>query len=181
VATCQTCHKPAQEQSQSKEEATETPTSTPTTQKSEGKATPAASATPAAGPPAIPHTLAGRDNCLMCHDLGQAVPFPADHEGRTVATCQTCHKPAQEQSQSKEEATETPIPTPTAQKSEQKATPAASATPAAGPPAIPHTLAGRDNCLMCHDLGQAVPFPTDHKGRTVATCQTCHKPAQADE
>ncbi len=47
------------------------------------------------GIPLIPHTLAGRDNCMLCHVAGGAAePLPADHAGRTVATCTGCHKPA---------------------------------------------------------------------------------------
>ena len=67
--------------------------------------TPAATqeATPEAAPtstgstvaaPAIPHDLAGRDNCLMCHNPeGGMKPAPADHAGRTNDTCQACHRP----------------------------------------------------------------------------------------
>jgi nitrate/TMAO reductase-like tetraheme cytochrome c subunit len=65
-------------------------------------ASPTAAATPtqapsASGddePPAIAHDLAGRENCLMCHDPeGNIKPAPANHAGRTVQTCQACHKP----------------------------------------------------------------------------------------
>jgi len=53
--------------------------------------------------------------------------------------------------------------------------------PAGGeaPPAIPHDLAGRDNCLTCHSPdGGIKPAPKDHAGRTNDMCQTCHKPKQ---
>jgi hypothetical protein len=33
----------------------------------------------------------------MCHDIGQVEPFPADHEGRTSDTCQSCHKVGDEE------------------------------------------------------------------------------------
>jgi len=47
------------------------------------------------GIPTIPHPLAGRDNCMLCHVAGGAAePLPADHAGRTIATCTGCHKPA---------------------------------------------------------------------------------------
>lgn len=45
------------------------------------------------------------------------------------------------------------------------------------PPAIPHELEGRDNCLMCHQAGGMKPVPADHEGRTNEECQLCHKPA----
>src|SRR3990172_13017544 len=52
--------------------------------------------------PAIPHTLEGRSACTGCHTVGGpgvGVPggagMPADHQGRTDATCLGCHKPSQ--------------------------------------------------------------------------------------
>ena len=47
-----------------------------------------------AGPSSIPHTLEGRNDCLMCHGENGVVPFPADHAGRTSDTCTACHQPA---------------------------------------------------------------------------------------
>lgn len=51
--------------------------------------------------------------------------------------------------------------------------------PAAAPPATPHPLEGRDNCLMCHEtgVGGATAIPADHAGRPNDICTTCHKPA----
>jgi nitrate/TMAO reductase-like tetraheme cytochrome c subunit len=43
--------------------------------------------------PSIPHTLEGREDCLFCHSLDGIKPFPANHEGRNVEKCQSCHKP----------------------------------------------------------------------------------------
>ena len=129
-----------------------------------GGATPTPSA---AGPPAIPHPLAGRDQCLGCHGSGStAFPqVPGDHAGRTEDTCTLCHSPAG-----------APAPSATA-------TPAATATPtptapSAGPPAIPHTLEGRNLCLGCHGSGSpAFPqVPVDHAGRANEACTLCHSP-----
>lgn len=51
--------------------------------------------------------------------------------------------------------------------------------PAAGVPmAIPHTLEGRDDCLVCHGEDAFKPFPTDHAGRTSDTCTGCHQAAE---
>ncbi|MDP6509928.1 MAG: cytochrome c, partial [Dehalococcoidia bacterium] len=51
------------------------------------------------------------------------------------------------------------------------------ATPiAGGPPAIPHPLEGRDQCLGCHASG-APDFPQvpeDHAARTNDICTNCH-------
>ena len=44
--------------------------------------------------PRIEHGLAGREQCLLCHESGLAgAPVvPATHAGRTNDTCQVCHK-----------------------------------------------------------------------------------------
>ena len=60
----------------------------------------------------------------------------------------------------------TPTPSPT---------PTPAPEPTGGPPAIPHTLEGRDDCLMCHESGEQA-IPVDHAGRTSDTCTTCHTP-----
>lgn len=80
---------------------TPTPTSTPTPTPSPPPLetpTPAAHAGLAA---AIPHPLEGRENCLLCHDIGDTIrPMPADHVGRPNASCLNCHQ---------EQSTATPI------------------------------------------------------------------------
>ncbi|MFH1141954.1 MAG: hypothetical protein V1724_09930 [Chloroflexota bacterium] len=123
----------------------------------EQKATP----TPGPGPSDIPHTLTGRDDCLLCHGSGLASSplVPADHEGRTNRVCTLCHAPGVG-----------PSPTP-----------GVGATPTPGgelrPPGVPHPLEGRNDCLLCH---ATVSLPADHKARQVDTCTICHKPlAQA--
>jgi formate dehydrogenase gamma subunit len=40
----------------------------------------------------IPHPLEGREDCLLCHGAGGVKPYPADHTGRTSASCLACHK-----------------------------------------------------------------------------------------
>jgi len=51
------------------------------------------------------------------------------------------------------------------------------------PPAIPHSLEGRDACLACHETGVAgaPQIPADHSGRTNDMCRGCHQPASATE
>jgi hypothetical protein len=141
----------------------------------------------AAGIPLIPHPTEGRENCLLCHGSNSLVAYPADHAGRTADMCRTCHRTAAEvaalpqpaiEPTSTTEPVATPAPATTA-----TAAPAATAattptaTVASGPPAVPHSLDGRDNCLLCHDAGGLKPFPADHAGRTVDMCLFCHKTA----
>lgn len=39
----------------------------------------------------IPHPIAGREQCLLCHSQGEPLAMPADHEGRSDETCTVCH------------------------------------------------------------------------------------------
>ena len=45
----------------------------------------------------------------------------------------------------------------------------------AGGPAIPHAVDGRSDCLSCHRQGGLRPTPSDHTGRTNASCTMCHQ------
>ena len=44
-------------------------------------------------PPHIPHDLAGREQCTMCHSgaMEGIKAEPASHKGRDVKTCTMCH------------------------------------------------------------------------------------------
>lgn len=122
--------------------------------------------------PRIPHPLEERTNCLLCHNTGAIKPFPEDHVGRTSVTCTTCHQQVE---------TLTPAPAPS---STPALTPAPSPPPEPAPvpspaptatlPIIPHSLEGRDDCLMCHSSGKYA-IPADHAGRTSETCLNCHR------
>jgi hypothetical protein len=101
-----------------------------------------------AKPKVVPHDLAGRDNCLMCHSgtMPNVPGIPASHAERPNEVCQWCHAPDAEM------LTKTPK-------------------------VIPHALEGRDDCLMCHKAGtmEAVPdAPASHEGREVKWCSMCH-------
>jgi hypothetical protein len=121
-------------------------------------------AAPAVAAPVIPHQLAGMDQCDQCHAPNGMKPVPENHAEFTLDLCQLCHKPA---------GTEPGDAT----QSSGGSTPAAG--DAGGPPTIPHDLAGRDDCLLCHNPdGGVKPAPADHAGRTNDTCETCHKPEQ---
>jgi hypothetical protein len=151
---CTSCHQPTVEETPVV--ITPAPTAAP--------GTPEATTAPVpAGIPAIPHELAGREQCLMCHDpAGNVRPAPQDHEGRTEDSCQLCHKPAGTAA----EATPEPAATDDEKSSES-----------VGAPRIPHDLEGRDDCLLCHNpAGGLKPAPPDHTGRTTDSCQTCHQP-----
>ena len=58
------------------------------------------------------------------------------------------------------------------------ASPAAMLASAKAPPPIKHDIAGRENCLICHNPeGKIKPAPKNHIGRTVDACRACHKPS----
>src|SRR5512136_2266084 len=44
----------------------------------------------------IPHPVAGREDCLVCHGPQGVRPFPADHAGRSQDICTGCHMPPAE-------------------------------------------------------------------------------------
>ncbi len=73
-------------------------------------------------------------------------------------------------------ATTAPVP-PATTSAPAPVSPVGTLTPVNGP-AIPHTLDGRADCLLCHrtGIGGARPIPTNHAGRTNDTCSLCHKP-----
>jgi hypothetical protein len=61
-------------------------------------AEPQPAATPS-GPSPIPHPVQGREQCTTCHTVGGpgvgeagGLGMPADHAGRTDATCLGCHR-----------------------------------------------------------------------------------------
>ncbi len=189
-ADCQTCHY-----------------LTPPAPSAPAAASPAQPSTAPAGPPALPHAVEGREKCTACHAVAAAgvgkpggTGMPANHQGRGDATCQSCHtapKAAGAQPAAQPQAAAAPAaPTaaPAAPAQAAPAAPAAAPTQAAaavaappkvaGPPAIPHTTQGRDQCTACHTVGGpgvgaagGTGTPTDHQGRGDATCQGCHKAA----
>ncbi|MBI4671211.1 MAG: NapC/NirT family cytochrome c [Chloroflexi bacterium] len=115
---------------------------------------------PNAPPAQIPHPIGGNPDCQICHGLVSTVrPMPETHEGRTNDLCLACHAPT--------------IP------------PEGYDAQAGKPPGIPHELAGRAECLGCHDSGAASfpQIPQFHKEQkfTNGQCTTCHQPTKAGE
>lgn len=104
--------------------------------------------------PQIPHPIAGDPDCQICHGpKSLARPYPSDHVGRTNQSCLACHQPT--------------IP------------PTQTAGIKSAPPAIPHNLAGRTQCLGCHASGagsipQIPQFHKDYEFQNTA-CLNCHK------
>jgi hypothetical protein len=100
-----------------------------------------------------------RATCDVCHAAGQRVPEyvcsnchqpPEDH---FAGTCDTCHTP--------------------------EGFAKAGAAEGSGAPSIPHSMAGMEDCLRCHDpAGQIKPAPENHADYAVEQCTTCHKPKE---
>lgn len=99
-----------------------------------------------------------RATCDVCHAEGQRVPeytctnCHKPPENHLPGTCDTCHSPegwAQSVSAFVSLVTE-----------------------------IPHPLAGRDDCLLCHDPeGNVKPAPSNHTDYQNEQCMLCHKTA----
>lgn len=144
----------------------------------------------AQGPP-TPHTIAGQEQCLMCHTTPT---LPADHEGRPEASCAFCH-PESEDAEPVAESPATPHPiagreqcllchaynTLPANHEGRDEAGCATCHPAAEPaapsdevPTTPHPIAGREQCLLCHAYNT---LPANHEGRDEAGCATCHPAA----
>jgi mono/diheme cytochrome c family protein len=110
--------------------------------------------------PAEPHPvpLVGahqRATCEACHAKGEQVP---------EYVCTNCHQPPENHLEEACDTCHTP---------EGWAESAVSVDQASQ---IPHTLDGRDDCLLCHDpTGQIKPAPADHEGRSNGQCTLCHK------
>jgi len=106
-------------------------------------------------PPVVKHSLEGRSNCIMCHS-GAMKKVPAMPANHEGRPVAMC------------------LLCHAADAEVQKT----------APPAIPHELEGRSNCLMCHKPGamKNVPdVPESHAGRTIEMCQVCHHPAKEKE
>ena len=130
-------------------------------------------ASPAAAPTAPP-ALTATPVATMAPTVAPAhtatmTPAPTPIPTATLAPGATPEKPA---------ATPTPTPTstPTPRPTETPAPTVTPTPPVSGPSAIPHPLAGRTDCLMCHQDGiaGAGKIPDNHAGRTNDTCALCH-------
>ncbi len=87
---CQTCHAP-----QAHEPWVTTPPQAPHTL--EGRSDCLSCHGPSqlrgAALPHIPGGMEANTDCLLCHQVGGGIkPLPADHAGRTSATCKNCHQ-----------------------------------------------------------------------------------------
>jgi hypothetical protein len=100
-----------------------------------------------------------RATCDVCHAEGMRVP---------EYVCSNCHRPPEDHLEEACDICHTP---------EGWIDSAASLL--ASSSQIPHTLDGRDDCLLCHDpAGQVKPAPADHEGRVNEECAVCHTPAR---
>jgi len=146
----------------------------------------------------IPHTIEGRENCLLCHASGTSEGIPSSHQGRTSDTCVACHQPDNTVPQGSEapsiphvlvdrenclgchgEATLLSVPSSHQGRENDSCTDCH--TLAANPASfvsesIPHDIEGRENCLLCHASGTSEGIPSSHQGRTSDTCIACHQP-----
>lgn len=118
----------------------------------------------------VPHPVTEDSDCTICHGPEGVHPYPESHASFDRSMCTQCHVTREAPAPAgaaPAATTETSVP----------ATEATEPAAAGGPPAIPHPLQGRDNCLMCHGEGGLKPYPADHAGRPVTSCTNCHQAA----
>ncbi len=100
-----------------------------------------------------------RATCDVCHAEGQRVP---------EYVCSNCHRPPENH---------LPGECNTCHNPEGWAQSVSSLVSQA--PEIEHDLAGREDCLLCHDpAGQVKPAPSSHADYVNEQCILCHKPEQ---
>ncbi len=112
--------------------------------------------TPAVEEEATRHASTMR--CKTCHDSPdlkkkpQPIALPIDHAGRAESTCRLCHQ--------------RPYMPPYTGDGQSRYI----------VPRIPHSVAGRDDCLSCHQRpGGIKPVSSTHAGRTNQLCRGCHQ------
>lgn len=132
------------------------------------------------GPPFIPHEIFdeqsfGGKGCLSCHANGDYVPplkaYAPVVPHPEMINCRQCHVAGERKDRSlfAQSDFEPLAPPPIHQPALPK-----------GPPAIPHALEMRNNCLACHG-GPSAPkeIRTTHPERS--NCRQCHVTSQATE
>ena len=143
-----------------------------------------------------------RDTCMTCHDSAPAAPAaiaapavpaaPAAPAADQPAADQVDAAPAPQDIAAPEQAQADAAPVPqdiaAPEPTQADAAPAPAAAPAPPAPAsapaaasadgaskVTHAVAGRENCLMCHQAGGGVvPAPAGHAGRASSSCLACH-------
>lgn len=122
------------------------------------------------GPQTIPHPIEVDMDCTRCHGLEKLMAFPESHSEFEMDACTNCHEPTSYIGEPPEEEQEVEGEDGDAEEEEE--------TPD-GPPSVPHTLEGREECFQCHDPeGNIQPAPEDHIGRSIDGCINCHTPLE---
>lgn len=153
---------------------------------------------PAAAAPKIAHMVSGREECLSCHAMsGGMKPAPANHQGYLNDACRTCHQspppmahpPQGDSPCSSCHMGNGPLQLASTHDGRTDATcykchegapkPKSDATTGSGgtatkPPAIPHSLEGREACLSCHAAAGMISVPDSHRTYQNNMCTGCH-------
>jgi nitrate/TMAO reductase-like tetraheme cytochrome c subunit len=106
--------------------------------------------TPGNGEPLpVPHPIAPRTDCNVCHATEAVIPFPEDHTAfDDQRVCTLCHEPTLVDD---------------------------TGAAAVSVPAVPHPVEGQqDRCLDCHGSEAFHPYPENHADRPTDICLFCH-------
>ncbi len=91
------------------------------------------------GAPTIPHDIAGKEQCLLCHGIQGVAPVPPSHASYDEGLCLTCHSAAGESASAP---APTPVPSP-------PLAPVPTPTPTPSPTPTPATQS-TESCQQCH-------------------------------
>jgi nitrate/TMAO reductase-like tetraheme cytochrome c subunit len=107
-------------------------------------------------PQAVPHPIAARTDCTICHGAEAVISFPSDHMSYDQSLCTLCHEPTLVEGDQGAEAIVAP--------------------------GIPHLIEGQENkCLDCHSLEAIAPYPESHAEWDPDNCLFCHSMAEESE
>jgi len=115
----------------------------------------------------------GPTDCTGCHAKAAIPPLSTAHPLTGMGKCLDCHGPEGIAGVTKIPVDHAGATNSVCQLCHQPSV----AAEALAKHKLPHEIAGREDCLLCHGegIGGAAKVPTDHAGRTNDTCTLCHK------
>lgn len=119
---------------------------------------------------AMPHPVAGKEQCDTCHGSAKIKPYPVRHLGWSNGSCTRCH-PSPDMLAVSPKA---PVPDSMATVAPQDE-PGNKSTARQKASLIPHPVKGYEECSSCHNsVPGSIPAPPNHAGWNNESCKGCH-------